>query len=262
MTARKFVDYDNIAYFWEKIKNAFVAKEVGKGLSEANYTQAEKTKLDGIASGANNYVHPTYTSKESGLYKVTVDGTGHVSGATSVVKNDITALGIPAQDTTYSNATTEAAGLMSTDDKTKLNGIASGAEVNVQSDWNQTTTTADDYIKNKPTIPTVDTTVSGSSNNAISNSAIKSYVDSAVGAITGISFSIVTELPSTGSAGTIYLLSNGGSSGNSYDEYIWITVSGTGRFEKIGTTEVDLSNYMQFTDMVALTTSEIDTICV
>ena len=30
-----------------------------------------------------------------------------------------------------------------------------GAEVNVQSDWNQTTTTADDYIKNKPTIPTV-----------------------------------------------------------------------------------------------------------
>ena len=38
--------------------------------------------------------------------------------------------------------------------KTKLDGIASGAEVNVQSDWNQTTTTADDYIKNKPTIPT------------------------------------------------------------------------------------------------------------
>lgn len=40
-----------------------------------------------------------------------------------------------------------------TTEKNKLNGIASGAEVNVQSDWNQTTTTADDYIKNKPTIP-------------------------------------------------------------------------------------------------------------
>jgi hypothetical protein len=38
-------------------------------------------------------------------------------------------------------------------EKTKLAGIASGAEVNVQSDWNQTNTTADDYIKNKPTIP-------------------------------------------------------------------------------------------------------------
>ena len=38
-------------------------------------------------------------------------------------------------------------------EKTKLSGIAAGAEVNVQSDWNQTTTTADDYIKNKPSIP-------------------------------------------------------------------------------------------------------------
>ncbi len=40
-----------------------------------------------------------------------------------------------------------------TTEKNKLAGIATGAEVNVQSDWNQTTTTADDYIKNKPTIP-------------------------------------------------------------------------------------------------------------
>lgn len=45
---------------------------------------------------------------------------------------------------------------------TKLNGIAAGAEVNVQSDWNQTTTTADDYIKNKPSLATVAT--SGSYN--------------------------------------------------------------------------------------------------
>lgn len=42
-----------------------------------------------------------------------------------------------------------------TAEKTKLAGIAEGAEVNVQPDWNQTTTTADDYIKNKPSIPTV-----------------------------------------------------------------------------------------------------------
>ena len=36
--------------------------------------------------------------------------------------------------------------------KTKLDGIATGAEVNVQSDWSQADNTADDYIKNKPTI--------------------------------------------------------------------------------------------------------------
>lgn len=55
-------------------------------------------------------------------------------------------------DTTYSEATESAAGLMSTSMVTKLDGIADGAEVNVQADWNQTTTTADDYIKNKPSL--------------------------------------------------------------------------------------------------------------
>lgn len=40
-----------------------------------------------------------------------------------------------------------------TAEKIKLAGIAEGAEVNIQADWNQTTNTADDYIKNKPTIP-------------------------------------------------------------------------------------------------------------
>ena len=40
-----------------------------------------------------------------------------------------------------------------TTEKNKLNGIASGAEVNVQSDWSQSDNTKDDYIKNKPTIP-------------------------------------------------------------------------------------------------------------
>lgn len=40
-------------------------------------------------------------------------------------------------------------------EKSKLAGIAPGAEVNVQADWKQTNTNADDYIKNKPTIPDV-----------------------------------------------------------------------------------------------------------
>ena len=34
--------------------------------------------------------------------------------------------------------------------KTKLDGVASGAEVNVQSDWSQSDSSEDDYIKNKP----------------------------------------------------------------------------------------------------------------
>ena len=61
---------------------------------------------------------------------------------------------ISAVDTTYSDATTSASGLMSSTDKTKLNGIATGANVNVQANWNETDTSSDSYIQNKPTIPT------------------------------------------------------------------------------------------------------------
>ena len=45
------------------------------------------------------YSHPEYTEQTSGLYKITVDELGHVSAVSSVVKADITALGIPASDT-------------------------------------------------------------------------------------------------------------------------------------------------------------------
>ncbi len=96
-------------------KPSDVATQSTNGLMSA----ADKTKLDGIAENANNYTHPSYTARASGLYKVTVDGTGHVSAATAVAKSDITALGIPESDTTYSAATTSAEGLMSAADKTK-----------------------------------------------------------------------------------------------------------------------------------------------
>ena len=88
---------------------------------------ADKAKLDGIAEGANNYTHPAHTAHESGLYKVTVDAQGHVSGAEAVTKEDITGLGIPAQDTTYQKATAEANGLMSKEHFSKVEGVAAGA---------------------------------------------------------------------------------------------------------------------------------------
>ena len=78
-----------------------VDKVTGKGLSTNDYTTAEKTKLAGLS----NYTPPTYTAYTSGLYKITTNTLGHVSSATTVAKADITALGIPAQDTTYSAGT-------------------------------------------------------------------------------------------------------------------------------------------------------------
>lgn len=103
-----------------------------------------------------------------------------VAGTNITIAND--GKTISATDTTYNDATTSASGLMSATDKIKLNGIATGAEVNVQSDWNESSSSSDAYIKNKPTIPTVNnstitiqknsTTVDSFTTNASSNKTI------------------------------------------------------------------------------------------
>jgi hypothetical protein len=97
--------------------------DIGEGTSYKRYSSTEKTKLAGIDEGANRYVHPSYTERSNALYKITVDNTGHISEVTPVTKQDITALGIPAQDTQYPLATESTSGLMSSVDKKKLNAI-------------------------------------------------------------------------------------------------------------------------------------------
>lgn len=109
----------------------YVQKDGDKVLSDNNYTDAEKSKLAGIAEGANNYVHPSHTAQSEGFYKVTVDNQGHVTAVTAVTKEDITGLGIPGQDTTYQKATAKADGLMSKEHFAKLEGmvVATDGEV-------------------------------------------------------------------------------------------------------------------------------------
>ena len=257
----------------------FVAQETGKGLSSNDYTSAEKTKLSGIAEGANKYVHPSYTAQKSGLYKVTVDAAGHVSATTAVAKADITALGIPAQDTTYSNmaaatasaagkaglvpapaagkqasflrgdgswvvpenttyadATTSTHGLMSAADKTKLNGVATDAQVNkIES------------VKVNGTALTIDSSKAVNVDlTAYAKSAdVTKEIASAVSGVTQIDYSVVEALPSTGKKGIIYLVANSDSGNNIYDEYIYIN----SKFEKLGSREMDLSSYAKKTDI-------------
>ncbi len=88
-------------------------------LLDEQYTTEDKQKLSGIDDKANHYTHPPHTAKPTDLYLITVDDQGHVSAATPVTKEDITALGIPGQDTTYQQATTTVSGLLSPDDKAK-----------------------------------------------------------------------------------------------------------------------------------------------
>ncbi len=128
-----------------EILNGKVDAVTGKGLSENDFTDEQCSKLAGL----ENYTHPAYTAYASGWYKVEIDALGHVSTVAAVGKSDITALGIPEKDTTYSNATQSSAGLMSAADKKKLDGIAAGANKTV-----------------------VDTALSSTSTNPVQNKAI------------------------------------------------------------------------------------------
>ena len=138
--------------------------------TDNNYTTAEKNKLSGIASGAE--------VNQNAFATVKVGSTSLIADAKSdtltiTAGNNITltptassdTFSIAATDTTYSDVIAGgASGLMTGSDKTKLNGIAEGAEVNVQSDWNITSTSSDAYIKNKPTIPSKTSDLTNDSN--------------------------------------------------------------------------------------------------
>lgn len=62
------------------VPRAWIAAGPKTGWSGAT----ELITANNISSYANKYTHPTYTAKSSGLYKITVDSTGHVSAATAV----------------------------------------------------------------------------------------------------------------------------------------------------------------------------------
>ena len=169
------------------------------------------------------YTHPSYTSRSSGLYKITVDSTGHVSAATAVSKSDITALGIPGSDTntTYSIATASTAGLVkpvSVITKPTLQSVTTTAgryyQVQMSSDgnmfvnvpWTDTNTTyslplADSYTRGGIKIGYTSTT----NNRAVQLSSEKAYVNipTATSSITGLmSSTLVSKLNGIASGAT------------------------------------------------------------
>ena len=84
--------------------------------------------------------------------------------------------------------------------------------------------------------------------------ATSSDISDAISQIVGFDFSIVQQLPATGQKGIIYLISHSHDVNDGYDEYIWINNG----YEKLGHTDVDLSGYMETTDII--TNAQIDTI--
>ena len=86
----------------------------------------------------------------------------------------------------------------------------------------------------------------------------KDDVDSEIAAklsgITGITFKKVDTLPTSGDAGTIYLVAHSHGTNDSYDEYIYTDSA----WEKLGNTDIDTTNFVLKSELVAITNTEID----
>lgn len=168
-----WLDYDGLLYFWQKIKEKLankVDKVEGKGLSTNDFSAAYKAKLDGIANGANNYSHPTSSGNKhipaggsaGQILRWSSDGTAQwgndnnttysaFKGATSSAAGGSGLVPAPATtnatqylrgdgtwatptNTTYSDATQSAHGLMSVADKKKLDGFGAASTYALKSD--------------------------------------------------------------------------------------------------------------------------------
>lgn len=246
MARKDYIDSNGVSRLWNNAKTKFVTKETGKGLSTNDYTDAEKSKLNGIQSEAEanvlegvqvngtdlvvvakkvNIDLSNYATKSdiSHIYKpkgsvatyadlpssgmedgdtynvqtadpthdvkagdnlawIATDDGGYWDNLSGIIDMSAYAT-ITAMNTALANKVDKVNGKglstndYTTNEKNKLAGIAAGAEVNVQSDWNQTNSSAKDFIKNKPTIPaqiTVDSALSSTSTNPVQNKVINS----------------------------------------------------------------------------------------
>lgn len=131
--------------------NLKVTKEVGKGLSTNDFTTELKDKLTAIEAAAQvNKIEEIKTADGTALTitdkSVTLPAaTAAVDAYTKAQSDDKYVIKETGKTLTSNDFTDEL--------KTKLEGVANGANKNVQADWNEADTNSDAFIKNKPVIP-------------------------------------------------------------------------------------------------------------
>lgn len=113
--------------------------------TDNNFTTSEKTKLAGVQAGAEQNVQSDWAQTNSSADDFIKNKP--VIPVVPPMKELVAGTGITIVDDDYEVTISSE---MSAADKAKLDGIEAGAEVNVQADWTQADSTADDFIKNKP----------------------------------------------------------------------------------------------------------------
>ena len=224
-----------------KIKNALngkVDKVEGKGLSANDFT-------DVLKSGYDSAVADVADLKKAGAEKnvivgVKVNGTALVPDSTRNV--DVT---VPTD--AQIGQKIEGYGYQT----------ASQVETKITEKGYQTTAQVKSTVEGYgyQTAAQVETKITGKGYQT--SDQVQSAINSALSGVTGIDIQVVESLPTTGSKGVIYLVAHAHGSGDSYDEYVWLSDKKT--YEKIGNTDVDLSGYLQKTDLTTLTEADLNT---
>lgn len=231
--SKKFLDLEGLTHLVGKIKNLLSNKVdvvTGKGLSTNDFTDELKEKLmnAGNSSFSGNY--------EDLINKPTIG-----NGKLTIQKNG------EAVDTFTANASTNKT--INIEVPTNNNELTNGAGYQTADEVESAITS-----KGYQTAAQVNSTISGKGYQTASQ--VNTAISNAIAGVTQFEQQVVEVLPTNGVKGTIYLVSNFGSDNNIYDEFIFVN----NKWEKIGTTEIDLSGYVKESDLSEITNAEIDSI--
>ena len=191
--AKKYLDENGLLYFWQKIKTMFALvththtksqiTDFPTSMTPSSHTHGNITNEGAlqstdvaIANGDKLVVTDSSNSNKVARTGTSFDGSTTTKALTQ--KGTFETFLQEHQDISGKVDKVSGKGLSTEDyttaEKNKLTNISPGAEVNVQSDWNQTDTGADDYIKNKPNI---DSALSSTSENAVQNKVINTALN-------------------------------------------------------------------------------------
>lgn len=250
MAADNFLNNTGLAYYHNRIKTIFPSKTEFDALDdkvdeiiaeggEPNVIETVKVNGTALTPDAQKAVDVTVPTATSDL---TNDGDGESPFATEAYVDTnggkIDKIQVNGTEQTITNKTVNIAV------PTNNNQLTNGAGY-------QTSTDVDGLI---------DTALANGSDPYTTTSDAQGLIDDALADITGIDFQVVATLPASGVKGTIYLVGTA----SPYDEYVWIEpTGGTAFWEKIGSTDIDLSNYWtsqsgQSNSLTAITTAQID----
>lgn len=246
------LDENGLAHLWQRIKllvtnnvSSKVDKVDGKGLSTNDYTNAEKTKLAGIADGAQKNVQPDWSL---------TSGDGAIKNKPTIPTkvSDLT------NDSKYQTASEVNTKIIRMLDTLDLADSDIPSTIDEGQYFISALTQENGLVKAKKTqFATMFTTnleSAQSQGDVVTLQQLSQSINNAVGKITSFEYKIVDSLPavSDGKKGVIYLVSHsGGTTQNIYDEYIFLPADGStaARYEKIGTTDIDLTPYAKKTEI-------------